>query len=191
MSGTLCRSAIVTPIGPMLAVASAHGLCALEFGSRERLPRLEARLARWCRGWEARDGSNSVIEAVRGWLSRYFDGTSADASQVPLDLRGAPFELRVWTALREIPPGATSTYGAIAGRVGSPGAARAVGMANGANPIAIIVPCHRVIGANGTLTGYGGGLDRKRWLLAHERRWSATRRPPQAADLFSVLDDGR
>lgn len=187
---TLWRSTILTPIGPMLAVASADGLCALEFGSRGRLPRLEARLARWCRGWAVHDGSSHVIESVRGWLSAYFDGTSADASRVALDLRGAPFELRVWAALREIAPGDTKTYGAIAGRVGSPGAARAVGMANAANPVAIIVPCHRVIGADGTLTGYGGGLDRKRWLLAHERRWSATRHP-QAADLFSVVDDGR
>lgn len=186
---TLWRSTIVTPIGPMLAVASEEGLCALEFGSRERLPKLEARLARWCRGWEIHDGSSPVIEGVSGWLSAYFDGTSADASRVPLDLRGASFELRVWTALCDIPPGATSTYGAIAGRVGSPGAARAVGMANGANPVAIIVPCHRVIGANGTLTGYGGGLERKRWLLAHERRWSASSRARYAADLFATLND--
>ena len=91
-------------------------------------------------------------------------------------MRGAPFEVRVWTALREIPPGTTTTYGTIAKRVQSPDASRAVGMANGANPIAIIVPCHRVIGSNGTLTGYGGGLDKKTWLLEHERRWSQERR---------------
>ncbi len=84
-------------------------------------------------------------------------------------MRGAPFEVRVWTALREIPPGTTTTYGTIAKRVQSPDASRAVGMANGANPIAIIVPCHRVIGSNGTLTGYGGGLEKKTWLLEHER----------------------
>ena len=84
-------------------------------------------------------------------------------------MRGAPFELRVWAALRHIPPGRTVSYGEIARQIGAPGASRAVGMANGANPIAIIVPCHRVIGSNGTLTGYGGGLDRKAWLLDHER----------------------
>ena len=84
-------------------------------------------------------------------------------------MRGAPFELRVWAALRLIPPGQTVSYGEIARQIGAPGSSRAVGMANGANPIAIIVPCHRVIGSNGTLTGYGGGLDRKAWLLNHER----------------------
>jgi len=80
----------------------------------------------------------------------------------------APFELRVWAALREIPPGRTSSYGAIAKQLGAPSACRAVGAANGANPVSIIVPCHRVIGSSGALTGYGGGLDRKRWLLDHE-----------------------
>ena len=84
-------------------------------------------------------------------------------------MRGAPFERRVWAALRLIPPGRTVSYGEIARQIGAPGSSRAVGMANGANPIAIIVPCHRVIGSNGTLTGYGGGLDRKAWLLNHER----------------------
>jgi len=91
---------------------------------------------------------------------------------------GAEFELRVWEALRAIPPGATTSYGAIAKALGSAGASRAVGAANGANPIAIIVPCHRVIGSTGSLTGYGGGLDRKTWLIDHERRW---RIEPQAS----------
>ena len=83
-------------------------------------------------------------------------------------MRGAAFELKVWVALRQIPRGQRASYGDIARQLGAPGASRAVGMANGANPIAIIVPCHRVIGSNGTLTGYGGGLDRKAWLLDHE-----------------------
>ena len=86
-------------------------------------------------------------------------------------MRGAPFEKRVWIALQAIPPGQTTSYGAIANALGSAGASRAVGAANGANPIAIIVPCHRVIGSSGSLTGYGGGLDRKTWLIDHERRW--------------------
>jgi len=93
-------------------------------------------------------------------------------------MRGAPFEKRVWQALQEIPPGETTSYGAIATALRSPNASRAVGAANGANPVAIIVPCHRVIGASGSLTGYGGGLDRKTWLIDHERRW---RREPQAS----------
>jgi methylated-DNA-[protein]-cysteine S-methyltransferase len=86
-------------------------------------------------------------------------------------LRGAAFELKVWSALLGIPMGATTSYGAVARGLGVPGAARAVGLANGANPVPLIVPCHRVIGASGTLTGYGGGLERKAWLLAHEERY--------------------
>ncbi|MSQ42562.1 MAG: methylated-DNA--[protein]-cysteine S-methyltransferase [Dehalococcoidia bacterium] len=87
---------------------------------------------------------------------------------LPLDPRGTAFRLRVWAALREIPAGETTTYGVIARRVGRPAASRAVGAANGQNPLAIVVPCHRVIGADGTLTGYASGLHRKRWLLDHE-----------------------
>jgi methylated-DNA-[protein]-cysteine S-methyltransferase len=167
----LSRAVIDTPVGPMLALATADALCALVFGSNGRGSRLDARLARWFPPHEVRDAANPVIEQVRNWLNEYFAGERADAAALPLDMRGAPFECRVWAALRGIPPGETTTYGAVAKQVGAPSASRAVGMANGANPIAIIVPCHRVIGANGTLTGYGGGLDRKTWLINHERRW--------------------
>jgi methylated-DNA-[protein]-cysteine S-methyltransferase len=165
------RAIIATPIGPMLALASDEGLCALEFDARSRHDRLEARLKHWFPPHEIVDGEAPALAHAREWLAAYFDGKAADASAVPLDLRGAPFELRVWGKLREIPPGATSTYGAIAVDLGSPGASRAVGAANGANPVGIIVPCHRVIGSSGKLTGYGGGLDRKQWLLNHEARW--------------------
>ena len=155
----------------MVAVASDTAVCALEFWSSDRIAKLDARLGRWFPSHEVSERPNVVIEQAQVWLASYFAGTRADADAVPLDMRGAEFERRVWTALRTIPPGQTTTYGAIAKQVGSPAAARAVGMANGANPIAIIVPCHRVVGANGTLTGYGGGLDRKTWLINHERRW--------------------
>ena len=174
----LFRSSIETPIGPMLALASDEALCALEFTGRGRLTRLEARLDRWYAPHEIEDTANAVTERTRAWLDDYFSGTRAGRSHpqgLALDARGASFERRVWQALREIPAGATSTYGAIAKQLGSSGASRAVGLANGANPIAIIVPCHRVIGSNGTLTGYGGGLDKKRWLLDHERRWAGGR----------------
>ena len=169
----------------MLAVAHDAGLCALEFDDGRRLGRLEARLGRYYPGCtiEATVGDDGIIRQVETWLEAYFEGRESDLSgipgipgipnvpnpNVPLDARGQRFEMLVWSALRQIPPGTTTTYGAIASQIGSPGAARAVGLANGANPIAIIVPCHRVIGANGTLTGYGGGLDRKAWLLNHER----------------------
>jgi methylated-DNA-[protein]-cysteine S-methyltransferase len=117
------------------------------------------------------DRETPALTRTRKWLDAYFAGTSAEINGLRLDMRGATFEQRVWAALRAIPPGATTSYGAIAKALGSAGASRAVGMANGANPIAIIVPCHRVIGASGSLTGYGGGLDRKTWLIDHERRW--------------------
>lgn len=169
---TLHRATVVTPIGEMVALASGTALYALEFTVPGRQHRLEARMRRWFPSHTIEDGDAPVIALIRDWLARYFDGVSADIAQLPLEMHGAPFEQRVWAALRQIPPGRTCSYGSIAKALGSAGAARAVGMANGANPIAIIVPCHRVIGSNGTLTGYGGGLDRKTWLLAHERRWS-------------------
>jgi methylated-DNA-[protein]-cysteine S-methyltransferase len=168
----LSRAHIETPLGDMLALASDTALCALEFtGPRKRLTRLEARLARWFPPHEIVDRDTPVITRTRKWLTAYFAGTSPSATDVPLDMRGAQFERRVWTALRAIPAGQTTSYGAIAKGLGDAGASRAVGAANGANPVAIIVPCHRVIGSTGSLTGYGGGLDRKRWLLDHERRW--------------------
>jgi methylated-DNA-[protein]-cysteine S-methyltransferase len=168
----LTRAIIVTPLGDMLALASDTGLCALEFtGPRKRLTRLDARLRRWFPSHQIVDRDAPVIRRARDWLTKYFDGAAADAREIPLDMRGADFETRVWTALRKIPPGQTTSYGAIARALGDAGASRAVGAANGANPVAIIVPCHRVIGSSGSLIGYGGGLRRKQWLLDHERRW--------------------
>lgn len=101
-------------------------------------------------------------------IAAYFEGDIAALDSITVQTGGTPFQRSVWTALRQIPAGKTTTYGQLARQIGSPGAGRAVGMANGSNPVAIVVPCHRVIGAGGALTGYGGGLDRKRWLLAHE-----------------------
>src|SRR5262245_48426702 len=168
----LARAHISTPLGEMLALASDDGLCALEFtGPRKRLTRLDARLSRWFPPHEIVDRDTPTISRTRKWLIAYFAGTSANAVDIALDMRGADFEKRVWRALTEIAPGRTTSYGAIAKRLGAAAASRAVGAANGANPVAIIVPCHRVIGSTGSLTGYGGGLKRKQWLLDHERRW--------------------
>ena len=176
------RAVLPTPLGDMLALDSGEGLCALEFtGPEKRLTRLEARLQAWFPPHETADRDTPTIARTRAWLDGYFAGVSADAiasCDFALDLRGAPFETRVWIALRAILPGETTSYGAIAKTLGSAGASRAVGAANGANPIAIIVPCHRVIGASGALTGYGGGLERKTWLLTHEHRW---RHEPQGS----------
>ena len=168
------RTTITSPIGELLAIASDEALCALEFYRRGRMTRLEARLDRYYTPHQIEDGVNSVITRTREWLEAYFAGAPAGRSlpkRVTLDGRGTPFEVQVWEELRQIPAGATSTYGAIAKKLGGTKLSRAVGLANGANPLAIIVPCHRVIGSNGTLTGYGGGLDKKRWLLDHERQW--------------------
>jgi methylated-DNA-[protein]-cysteine S-methyltransferase len=111
--------------------------------------------------------SREVVDAVASQIREYFVG-SRSAFDIPIKLVGSPFYVRVWEALRAIPYGTTIAYGELAKRVGEPDAARAVGAANGANPIVIIVPCHRVIGANGRLVGYGGGLQRKQFLLDHE-----------------------
>lgn len=181
----LARATIETPLGPMLALASDAGLCALEFtyrglspsqgtGDRPRLVRLEARLKNHFPPHDIVDGDVPVITHTRAWLKEYFDGTSADVD-LPIDMHGGDFEKRVWQALLRIPAGETRSYGSIAMELSTIGASRAVGLANGANPIAIIVPCHRVIGTSGSLTGYGGGLDRKKWLLDHERRWNCSR----------------
>jgi methylated-DNA-[protein]-cysteine S-methyltransferase len=106
---------------------------------------------------------------IRDPLEAYFAGHVTAIDRIPVDASGTPFQRQVWAALRQIPAGSTTTYGQLAARIGRPSACRAVGLANGSNPVAIVVPCHRVIGANGALTGYGGGLFRKRWLLDHER----------------------
>jgi len=113
-------------------------------------------------------------------LHSYFEGDIDAISCCRTATNGTDFQRSVWQALRQIPPGHTVSYGALAVRIGRPTAMRAVGLANGANPIAIVVPCHRVIGADASLTGYGGGLDRKRWLLAHEGRYLASHSGPRS-----------
>jgi methylated-DNA-[protein]-cysteine S-methyltransferase len=114
-----------------------------------------------------RSRSDAAFAPIRAQLEEYFAGERV-AFDVPLDLEGTPFRRTVWSALREIPYGATVSYGELARQLGVPNASRAVGAANGSNPISIIVPCHRVIGSGGDLTGYAGGLERKRFLLRHE-----------------------
>lgn len=167
----LVRALLPTPVGTMLALASEEALCALEFRSDTRLTRLDERLLRFFDTPTIDDGTNAVIERTQAWLEAYFAGTAADMTALQFGALGTRFEQKVWKALRAIPVGETRSYGQVAAQVSSTvNASRAVGLANGANPIAIIVPCHRVIGADGSLTGYGGGLDRKRWLLEHEEQ---------------------
>lgn len=167
----LFRVTFPSPVGPLMALASNDALCALEFSNGNRMTRLNTRLARFFPSFDIEDGMNPVLTATRTWLDAYFAGSSADIAALPLDGRGTVFERKVWRALVTIPAGETRSYGQVAAQVASTiMASRAVGLANGANPIAIVVPCHRVIGADGSLTGYGGGLDRKTWLLEHEQR---------------------
>jgi methylated-DNA-[protein]-cysteine S-methyltransferase len=110
-----------------------------------------------------------VPAEYRNTLEAYFAGDLTAIERVPVRSGGTPFQQQIWAALRTIPAGTTMSYGQLAEKIGRPGACRAVGRANGTNPIGIVVPCHRVIGADGSLTGYGGGMDRKRWLLEHEQ----------------------
>jgi AraC family transcriptional regulator of adaptative response/methylated-DNA-[protein]-cysteine methyltransferase len=157
---------ILTPLGPMLAGATEEALCLLEFVDRRMLATQIGRLAR------ALDcafvpGTNDVIDRVERDLSAYFDGSLTRFS-IPLELPGTPFQRRAWAALRDIPYGETRSYADQARAIGSPAAVRAVARANGANRIAIVVPCHRVIGKDGRLSGYGGGVWRKRRLLELE-----------------------
>lgn len=154
-----------TPIGPALLVTDEAGrLRAFDWQDYEtRLRRLLRR------HYGERDLAPAACPpALQQAIGRYFAGELAAIDDIACATAGTPFQRAVWQALRTIRPGRTVTYGALAAQLGQPQAARAVGLANGSNPIGVVVPCHRVVGADGTLTGYGGGLPRKRWLLAHE-----------------------
>lgn len=160
-----CRT-IDSPVGP-ITVAGRDGVV-----TTIRLPGQDHEPV----GWEGWVEDPTAFEGAVAQLQEYFDGerTSFD---FPMELVGTDFQRAVWAALCEIPYGETWSYGELAARLGKPGAARAVGLANGRNPIPIVVPCHRVIGADGSLTGYGGGLDRKRVLLDLEQARSTPRLP--------------
>jgi O-6-methylguanine DNA methyltransferase len=162
---------LTTPLGPMLAGATDEGICLLEFTDRPMLPTQLGVLARRLRRPQVA-GRHPLLEALQGELDEYFAGERL-AFDLPLVAPGSPFQERAWEALRRIPPGSTLSYEELAVEAGRPGAQRAAGMANGANRIAVLVPCHRVIRKGGELGGYGGGLWRKAWLLDHERRVTA------------------
>lgn len=156
---------IDTPVGPLTLVGGDRGLRAVLWpdDDAERVPLPEA----------VGDGrGDPTLEAAAEQLREYFRGERR-TFDVPLDLRGSDFQVDSWRALADIPFGETSTYGRQAARLGRPGAARAVGAATGRNPVSVILPCHRVVGADGSLTGFAGGLATKRWLLDHERRVAA------------------
>lgn len=157
---------ILTPLGPMLAGATSAGVCLLEFADRRMLERqitmLERRLSA-----RAVPGTHPLLTVLQDQMSEYFQ-QRRQTFNLSLDLRGTPFQMAVWRELRTIPYGETRSYAQQAARIGRPTAMRAVGRANGDNRLAIVVPCHRVVGADGTLTGYGGGVWRKKKLLELE-----------------------
>jgi methylated-DNA-[protein]-cysteine S-methyltransferase len=152
-------SYVESPLGDLLVTRDDDGLTGLGLPTGRYPQRVRAE-------WQHDD---AAFDDVRGELGEYFAGNRQEFT-VPLRPRGSTFQRQVWHALSEIPYGETTSYGKVAASIGHPDGARAVGVANGQNPLPIIVPCHRVIGADGSLTGYGGGLDAKRWLLDHEAR---------------------
>lgn len=158
-----------TPLGDLILLADESGnLRAIEWADHE--DRILASLSRRHRSMQITTEPRRNPFAVTAALEAYFAGEIESIQSLPVLTTGTPFQQRVWKVLRSIPAGETTSYGSLAKKLGRPAAVRAVGLANGANPISIVVPCHRVIGADGSLTGYGGGLHRKRWLLEHERR---------------------
>jgi methylated-DNA-[protein]-cysteine S-methyltransferase len=176
------HTTIASPVGELLLTSDGERLTGLHMqsGRRPGLARADSRRA------------DEPFAEVREQLGQYFAG-EREVFDLPLAPDGAPFQQRVWHALTRIPYGRTATYGELAARVRRPTAARAVGMANGRNPISIVVPCHRVIGANGRITGYAGGVDRKRFLLELERAAQAgagfsAGNGPTSAGAFSLRD---
>jgi methylated-DNA-[protein]-cysteine S-methyltransferase len=164
-----------TPIGTALLVTDKDGaLRALDWEDYE--PRMRTLLRRHY-GTTALEGARAP-DQIRAALKGYFAGDLDCLSTIEWRVAGTPFQRKVWNTLKTIPAGTTTSYGALAAYLDMPRAVRAVGLANGSNPISVVVPCHRVVGANGSLTGYGGGLPRKRWLLEHE---GVVLKPPRDA----------
>jgi methylated-DNA-[protein]-cysteine S-methyltransferase len=156
---------VPSPLGPIVVYSTAAGICALDFADRD--PDV-VRLLERRYGPFATTTVRGSVAARR--LDAYFGGDLGALDGLTVDPGGTPFQRAVWQALRGLPPGVSSTYADLARGLGRPGAARAVGGASARNPIALVIPCHRVVGANGALVGYAGGLERKRWLLRHEAR---------------------
>jgi methylated-DNA-[protein]-cysteine S-methyltransferase len=162
---TLEVAECTSPIGSITLAARDGRLCALEF--TERWPRRRAALVARFGAVELRRAADPAGAVAA--LAAYFAGDLDALARIAVDPGGTPFQRRVWAALRRVPAGRSVSYGELAREIGAPAAARAVGAGNGANPVALVIPCHRVIRGDGALGGYAGGVRRKRWLLAHER----------------------
>jgi methylated-DNA-[protein]-cysteine S-methyltransferase len=155
---------MATPIGSLTLFVHDARLCGVAFEGAEA----GLRVSLASRYGDFTDDEQPNPVGLAGRVTAYFAGDLRALDAIPVETGGTAFQQRVWLALREIPPGTTTSYGELALGLGAPRAVRAVGLANGRNPIPLVLPCHRVIGADGSLTGYGGGLERKRWLLVHE-----------------------
>ncbi|MEM7467934.1 MAG: methylated-DNA--[protein]-cysteine S-methyltransferase [Pseudomonadota bacterium] len=155
---------IASPIGEVRIISDGSKLVALDFEDYEE--RMQTLLERYY--GDVALNTKKDMAGISSKMRAYFAGDLSAIDEIPVANEGSDFQKVVWRHLRKIPAGETWSYGQLAKSIGKPSASRAVGLANGSNPIAIVVPCHRVIGANGTLTGYGGGLERKKWLLEHE-----------------------
>ncbi len=155
-----------SPLGEMIAGATETGVCFLEWHDRGGVERIKERIIKRYRA-QLEEGSNRHLKLLRSELEKYFQG-KLEKFSVPVDVKGTPFEMRDWEQLMKIPYGATISYGELARRMENANASRAVGRANGANYLSIVIPCHRVIEANGKLRGYGGGLWRKQYLIELE-----------------------
>src|SRR5689334_12854555 len=176
---------LTTPIGEMLILTDENGkLRTIDWSDHESRMHRSLRLQYGENGFrlEPARNPNDLTRAI----SRYFAGELTAIDSLPVETGGTSFQREVWRALRNIPCGTTISYSQLAGQIGRPAAVRAVGLANGSNPIGVVVPCHRVIGSDGSLTGYGGGIERKRWLLRHERRETASLEVPRASRNNSV-----
>ena len=160
---------LTTPVGPLTIVTDGVRITMITLRTAAAVSAAEPGFE-----WHRAPASDPLTEQARTQISAYFAG-ELHSFTLPLAPRGTPFQQQVWSALQNIPFGETTSYGALAAQLGRPGSARAVGAANRQNPIAIVVPCHRVIGSNGTLTGYAGGIERKGLLLDHEARVSGVR----------------
>jgi methylated-DNA-[protein]-cysteine S-methyltransferase len=163
---SLSKELISTPIGNLIAVTSSKGLCLLNF--EENSDFFQKRLAQYCPDYTFDNRYQDLLNRTKSWLNDYFLKKFKLLENLPLDLQGSPFSLQAWNALRMVPVHTTLSYGTLAKQIGAPKASRAIGKVVGENPIIIMIPCHRIVGSEGTLTGFSCGLERKEWLLTHE-----------------------
>lgn len=168
-SSILNKQYVNTPYGQMTVIASPKGVAVIRFPNPKESGQTNIHIEKYFSGYEVVESRSPVIEKTLQWLNRFFAGDFDSLETPPLDLRGTAFQLKVWDTLLRIPMGETWSYLRLAEEMGDPKAVRAVGGANGRNPVPIIVPCHRVIGKNGSLVGFGGGIDLKKKLLSHEQ----------------------